>query len=460
MFEPAPNPRSRTKKKEKLIEPQPPPPSDSSLSESYLFSMDVLENKEFNYKNGIYKKFKQTRELLKRQNSSNKLSAHFGNGNNTMPLKYKDNEEEIKQQQGILNQKRRDSKTEAFFKMIDQKSNQAIVNSNQKTSSSIFQSPAEVTSLTLTDDPFQTEAIETTDLTEEDKLKQEIKNLRPAYRPLVYNLAYFVNDNQVLQTFVKMGVAIRQWDKHRSTAELMLKLDLEQNVKPIIIFLHDLCIQKQEDQAVVIEKNPMIFAQEMANLNARINYLKSKRFGDESISSMILKAPLLLNLSVEDLDTKLGWYQNEFSLTGNELRQVVTEMPKLAIQKLDVPAKMAFSLGEILGYDAQFIKKFILAFPKLFTKEFQLVEQNFIYLTQVCKLTHTFIATFPPVLVVPLHLLKSRYAYLKYLNRAQFEPTKPNFISLKSLIEPDEIQFCRNSAKTSSEQFKKFLKTV
>ena len=149
-------------------------------------------------------------------------------------------------------------------------------------------------------------ATETVELSEDEQMKVDIKNLRPAYRSLVYNLAYFVNTNDVLQNLVKMGVCIRKWDMDRSVAEEVLRLDFERHVKPILIFLHDLQLDQYE-QARVIEKNPLIFKQEIINLNARINYLRSKKFQNDSIKAIMCKVPLFINMSVTDLDTKLGW---------------------------------------------------------------------------------------------------------------------------------------------------------
>ncbi len=84
----------------------------------------------------------------------------------------------------------------------------------------------------------------------------------------------------MLQNFVKMGIGVRKWDKNKKIAEAMMRLDAEKHVNPVLIFLHDLGLE-QPDQAFVIEKNPMIFTQEIKNLNARIDYLKSKWFSSQ-----------------------------------------------------------------------------------------------------------------------------------------------------------------------------------
>lgn len=121
-------------------------------------------------------------------------------------------------------------------------------------------------------------------------MEQRIKNLRPAARPVVYNLAYFANSNKVLQTLIEMGVLIREWDKDTSIGSFILQLDLERDIKPRLIFLHDIGLPP-DTHAQIITKNPMIFKESLENLNVRIEYLRSKKFDPEGIKSIVTKAP-------------------------------------------------------------------------------------------------------------------------------------------------------------------------
>jgi mTERF domain-containing protein len=293
----------------------------------------------------------------------------------------------------------------------------------------------------------------------EESIKKEIKNLRPAFRPFVYNLAYFANDSPVLQKFIEMGVSIRKWDSDRTIGEFILKLDLEKNVKPYLIFLFDIGIPAA-NFAYIITKNPMLFKETLEDLHTRVKYLQSKKFTQEEIVRIISKAPKWLSLSVTQVDTKLGWFQREFKMNGAQVREVVSTRPKLVTLPLKIPSDVRFCLKDFICYDDQTIKTFLLTYPRLFTKDFKQIESNFIFLTQVIKLTHEQIATYPPILNCPLIRLKSRFAYLKHLNRLQFDPTQPNFVSVKAFDEPNDEVFCTNTAKTSLDDFNKFLKTV
>ncbi|RMZ98431.1 transcription termination factor mitochondrial [Brachionus plicatilis] len=297
------------------------------------------------------------------------------------------------------------------------------------------------------------------ELTEEQKMEKQIQNLEPISRPVVYNLAYYVNKSPVLRTFVEMGVFIRKWDQDPSIAKLVLNLDLEKHVKPFLIFLHDIGVPA-ESHAFIITKNPAVFQDSLQDLVNRVDYLKSKNFDKQAIVRIVMQAPKWLSLSVEEVDARLGWFQKEFGLSGAELRQVVTERPKLVTLPTSIAQKVKFGVTDFLDYSPHSLKSLLIKYPKLFTKKFDQIEANFIFLTQVAKLTHQDIELYPSALVCSLQTLKIRFAFLKSLDRVQFDPTKANFVSLKALCEPDDKVFCTRTAKTSYDEYKKFLKTL
>lgn len=139
------------------------------------------------------------------------------------------------------------------------------------------------------DSPQYDEELE--NLTEEEAMERRVKSLRPSVRPVVYNLAYFANSNPVVRTLIEMGVIVRQWDKDTKISSFVLKLDLERDVKPRLVFLHDIGLPASS-HAQVITKNPSIFKESIENMNIRIDYLKSKKFSEEAIKTIIIKAPI------------------------------------------------------------------------------------------------------------------------------------------------------------------------
>ena len=165
-------------------------------------------------------------------------------------------------------------------------------------------------------------------------------------------------------------------------------------------------------------------------------------------------------MSVENVDERLGWLQREFKLTASELRAVVVDMPKLATLPAKIIADVRFGLKEFLEFDEQSMRTLIKSYPKLFTKDFKSIQANFTFLTQVAGLGHADIAFYPPILQTPYVLLKTRYAYLKHLDRLQLDPTKPNYVSLKDLVVHNDKDFCQRIAKTTIDDFNKFIKSI
>jgi len=204
----------------------------------------------------------------------------------------------------------------------------------------------------------------------------------------------------------------------------------------------------------------MFFKESLDDLNIRIDYLKSKRFTEENIVEIVVTAPRILSITVEKLDSKLGWFQNEFDLTASELRQIVYSRPKLITLPLKIASDVRFCLKDYLSFDDSKIKTLIKTYPKLFTKDFKIIEANYNYITKVMKLNEQQIVSYPPILQAPLLLIKTRYAFLKHLERLQFDPTLPNYISVKRLIEPIETKFVEKYAKSNLIEYKNFLKSI
>lgn len=69
------------------------------------------------------------------------------------------------------------------------------------------------------------------------------------------------------------------------------------------------------------------------------------------------------------------------------------------------------------------------------------------------------ISEFPGVLLKRAFVLKERHEYLVHLNRAQYDPTKPNFVSLHDIATTTDQVFCEVCAKTSIDRYNEFLKT-
>lgn len=56
--------------------------------------------------------------------------------------------------------------------------------------------------------------------------------------------------------------------------------------------------------------------------------------------------------------------------------------------------------------------------------------------------------------------LKQRHLFLTKLGRAQYDPNKPNYVSLKTLVTGTDSYFCTEVAKSSVKAFNIFLKSL
>lgn len=282
--------------------------------------------------------------------------------------------------------------------------------------------------------------------------------ISPALRP-TFNLAAYVNESYSLQQLVNLGVEIYKFDKNPEIMETILKLDFERDMKPYIRFIID-CGVPIEELGYFFTKNPMIFTEHMDDLITRINYLEHKKFNKQMITTIIRKNPIWLSQSTVEIDKSIGFFQNNFYLSGDNIRSVVTKLPKLITYPKKQVNLMMFSLNEEMGFNRSERKRFLLIYPRIYTMSKNHVLQRFNYIHNIMDINHDRIILEPHIMSCRLFRIKQRHEYLKYLNRAQYDPTKPNYVSLSKLVSGSDSEFCMNIAKTSIELFNTYLKTV
>lgn len=281
--------------------------------------------------------------------------------------------------------------------------------------------------------------------------------ISPALRP-TFNMAAYVNESYSLQQLVKLGVEIYKFDKDPQVMETILKLDFERDMKPYIRFLND-CGVPAEELGAFITKNPMIFVEHMDDLITRINYLECKQFSKEMITTIIRKHPKWLSQSTVDIDTSLGFFQTKFYLSGDNVRNTVVKLPKLITWPKKSVNLVIFSLNEEMGFNRSQRKRLLLIHPKLYVMSKNHLLQRFDFIHNTMNVSHERIVIEPQVMTSRLFRTKQRHEYLKYLNRVQYDPTKPNYVSLLKLVSGNDSDFCLNVAKTSVEMFNSYLKT-
>nr|XP_030718803.1 transcription termination factor 3, mitochondrial isoform X2 [Globicephala melas] len=257
----------------------------------------------------------------------------------------------------------------------------------------------------------------------------------PALPPSSFTLRDYVDHSETLKKLVLLGVDLSKIEKHPDAANLLLRLDFEKDIKQILLFLKDLGIEDNQ-LGTFLTKNYAIFSEDLENLKTRVAYLLSKNFSKVDIAQMVRNAPFLLSFSVERLDNRLGFFQKE----------------------LELSVKKVYRLE--LGFKHNEIQHMITKIPKMLTASKRKITETFDYVHNVMCIPHHIIVKFPQVFNSRLFKVKERHLFLAYLGRAQYDPGKPNYISLDKLVSvPDEI-FCEEMAKASVQDFEKFLKTL
>ncbi|KAB1257971.1 Transcription termination factor 3; mitochondrial [Camelus dromedarius] len=257
----------------------------------------------------------------------------------------------------------------------------------------------------------------------------------PPLPPSSFTLRDYVDHSETLQKLVLLGVDLSKIEKHPDAANLLLRLDFEKDIKQILLFLKDLGIEDNQ-LGTFFTKNYAIFSEDLENLKTRVAYLQSKNFSKADIAQMVRNAPFLLSFSVERLDNRLGFFQKE----------------------LELSVKKVYRLE--LGFKHNEIQHMITKIPKMLTANKRKLTETFDYVHNVMRVPHHIIVKFPQVFNTRLFKVKERHLFLTYLGRAQYDPAKPNYISLDKLVSmPDEI-FCEEMAKASVQDFEKFLKTL
>ncbi|XP_028255092.1 transcription termination factor 3, mitochondrial [Parambassis ranga] len=277
--------------------------------------------------------------------------------------------------------------------------------------------------------------------------------------PVSISLRDYVDKSETLSKLVQLGVSLWKLEKRANVGSMLLRLDFNTDVAPRLMFLKGIGVEDSR-LGYIISHNPFILTETLENLQTRVNYLKSKKFSSETVASMVSRAPYLLNFSVKRLDNRLGFYQDQLSLSAANTRNVVARLPRLLCGSLE-PVKENLKMCEIeFGFKKNEVQHIVKAVPKVLTANKRKLIQIFDFLHNTMKVPHYLITKFPQVLNSKYLRIKERHMFLEYLGKAQYDPALPNYISLDRLVSlPDEI-FCTEVALATVEDFCLFQKTL
>ncbi|XP_055345582.1 transcription termination factor 3, mitochondrial-like isoform X2 [Paramacrobiotus metropolitanus] len=281
----------------------------------------------------------------------------------------------------------------------------------------------------------------------------------PTAPPYAFNLAAYAEKSPNIRKFLDLGVEVYQYDQDPEMSQLLATGDWDTRIQPVLDFLQSLGI-KEKNQARILSKWPRILKHDIAQLNEKVEYLRSKKFPPEAVARILVKAPLLFSLSVRHVDKQLGALQRTFKLTGDEVRDVVTAVPKIVTMRSIVWAVIRLAMMHEMGFRKEEIKAMLLMQPKIFLLDKKDFLRRFDYLHNVVGIQHADIAAFPGAMRTRVFEVKDRHLFLKKLGRDQYDRTQPNYVSLHDLCSGSNWDFCMRVAKQPLRYFNAFRKTL
>ncbi|XP_013099374.2 transcription termination factor 3, mitochondrial [Stomoxys calcitrans] len=294
----------------------------------------------------------------------------------------------------------------------------------------------------------------------QENQQQEVQHSVEEKLPLqpTYNLAAYVTKSELLQGFIKLGVDLSSFEKRKGLPEFVLKLDLEKDVHPRLLFLQDQGVAA-EHFGELITKNPLIFKVELDDMQTRVNYLESKKFTKKQIQRILTLNPYWIMFSTRRVDKRLGYFQKEFALSGDDVRFLSSKQPRLITYNMQHIQDATFCIREEMGFNKEEIKVLLLSKPRLWMLKPDDLVERFAYAHQEMKLSHEMLLQQPEILASREFRLRERHEFLKMLGRAQYDPQKDMYISPKIMVEGNNFHFVRKIAKSDMETFELFLKS-
>ncbi|XP_046428381.1 transcription termination factor 3, mitochondrial [Neodiprion fabricii] len=291
-----------------------------------------------------------------------------------------------------------------------------------------------------------------------DPCDSDLSHLGP-YLPATFNFAAYANKSPMIQKLAELGVNFAKIEKRNGLMKFLLPLDFEKDMKYHIRFLND-CGVPADYLGEFLTKNPLIFKEHLDDLYTRIRYLSAHNFTPDMITRIVMKNPYWVMFSTKRIDARLGHFQKTFNLSGKEIRKLATRLPKLITYNMNHVNGNTFAVKEEMGFEDYQTKILLLNHPSIWTKNRSFVVEVFDYVHNIMKLSHDAITQQPLILTCRLHRIKQRHMFLKKLDRAQYDPEKPLYVPLRSIVLDSDSDFCMEFAKMPVETFNRFLKSL
>ena len=196
-----------------------------------------------------------------------------------------------------------------------------------------------------------------------DECNEDLSDYGPNFLP-TFNFAAYSNQSKLIQEYVKLGVKLYKVETNHDHMRALLTIDLDKELPIYIQFLYD-CGIPANSLGDVITACPMILQEDLDDMKTRIRYLRAHKFTRDSIARIVTKNPTWLTWATKHIDERLGHYQNEFKLSGSEVRFLATKQPKLITYNMKHIHENTFAVREEMGFKKDEMKVLLLSKPRL-----------------------------------------------------------------------------------------------
>lgn len=167
-----------------------------------------------------------------------------------------------------------------------------------------------------------------TNLPETSVDMEALLQMKPTPPGRVQCLSAYVNHSENLQKLISLGINISWLRFNPDIASHVLRMDFEKDFMPRLLFFKDLGFEN-EQIANVFDRNPFVYIDPVQEFEETVEYFQSKKFTVECVRDVVMATPRVLTTPVKLLDKHLGYVQHEFRLSGDQVRFVLGQAPKL-----------------------------------------------------------------------------------------------------------------------------------
>ncbi|EJW82219.1 hypothetical protein WUBG_06872 [Wuchereria bancrofti] len=261
-------------------------------------------------------------------------------------------------------------------------------------------------------------------------------------------IAHYVNHLPVLQILVELGMDLFEVDSVTHIGRKLVKLDWENGVRPKLVWLIHQVGMPINDVGSYLTRNPYFLLQDLENMKVRLNYLYTKRLTKAKILKIVKNNRFWLNTDVKTTDARLGWIQKTFDLTGDEMRQLIITESRIIMYGVGPLERLVTMLNEEMEFTKEEVKAILLKDPRVFMMEPNALQKTYNYLRFTVHISNMQICEWPLCLRFTIGAIRRRHEFLVLLHKADYNEGSPNYVHLRSLLQPSDQNFAVNVAHT------------